>query len=615
MKAYLRIIRYLKGYPTQALMTLLFNLLAVAFSIASLAVVVPFLNILFDEKAYSPSDIPAIPEFTGLLAIDDFLLDTVNHYFIGSIVQQGRMNTLLYVCIAIVIVFFLKNLFRYLGLYFVAPIKSGVVRDLRRQLYHKTLELPLSYYAKNKKGDLLSRMTSDVQEVEISIISALELTFREPITILGYLGLMLYISPTLTGFVLVLLVVMGLMLGRIGKTLKRESVRTQTRLGQLIAMMEETLGGVKIIQAFSAEKNQRQRFDSVNDDHNRIYTGMSRRRSLASPLSEFLAMIVVAIVLWFGGWLVLTEANMSGSTFILFILTFALLIQPAKSFSSAIYNIQRGLASTDRINSILDAPDTIPEKEGGKSLEAFQKGITFNQVGFSYDDDDKLPVLQQIDLTIPKGHMVALVGPSGAGKSTLADLLPRFYDVKQGSISIDGTDIRDLKLGNLRGLLGIVTQEAVLFNDTVHNNIAFGIEGATRQQVVQAAKIANAHRFIEQMEQGYDTVIGDRGSQLSGGERQRLTIARAVLNDPPILILDEATSSLDTESEKLVQEALFQLMENRTSLVIAHRLSTIQHADTIVVMEKGRIVEQGRHDELLQKGGLYKKLVQMQDFE
>jgi ABC-type multidrug transport system fused ATPase/permease subunit len=513
---------------------------------------------------------------------------------------------LVYVCLWIVGVFFLKNLFRYLSLFFMAPVRNGIIRDLRGQLFHKLLVLPLPYFSEERKGDLMSRITADVQEVEWSILNVLEAVFREPLIIGGALGIMLYISPQLTLFVFVLMFFTGFVIGGIGRRLKRSSLDVQERLGTLVSLIEEALSGLRIIKGFNAEGYQREKFGRENDGYRHTLTRLLWRRDLSSPLSEFLGIGVVAVLLWFGSRLVFS-GQMAAETFLTFIFAFYNVIEPAKKLSRAVYDIQKGIAALQRVEMVLDAPQQISEPEHPQPLDTFSDAIEYRDVGFAYNNNEG-PVLQDINLRIPKGRVVALVGASGAGKSTIADLLPRFYDVQSGGIFIDGIDIRDVSLRSLRHLMGIVSQEAILFNDTIYNNIVFGMEGVAAQDVERAARIANAHDFILATEYGYQTNIGDRGLKLSGGQRQRLTIARAILKNPPILILDEATSALDAESEKLVQQALEELMKNRTAIVIAHRLSTVRNADEIVVLHRGRIVQRGTHEELTAKEGEYLKL-------
>ena len=458
----------------------------------------------------------------------------------------------------------------------------------------------------------MARITTDVQEIEVSIISYLDVFIKDPVTIIAYFLFMLGISWKLTVFVLILLPLAGIIIGKIGKSLKKDSIDGQRRFAGMIATIEETIGGLRIIKAFNAIGYSGKKFNEQNEEYTRVVRFVNRKRDLSSPMSEFMSSIVIAIVLWFGSTLILDgNSTITAANFIAYIVIFSQIISPAKSFSQGFYCLQKGMASADRIFEILDAEEVIVEKENAASIKEFNDKVVYDNVSFRYGEFD---VLKNIDLSIPKGKMVALVGESGGGKSTMVDLLPRFYDVCHGSIKIDGTDIRDFKISDVRGLMGIVTQESILFNDTVFNNIAFGMENATREAVIEAAKVANAHDFIMQLENGYDTIIGDRGMNLSGGQRQRLSIARAVLKNPPILILDEATSALDTESERLVQEALAKVMSNRTSIVIAHRLSTIQNADEIIVLVKGKIVERGKHDELIAKGGVYKRLTDLQSF-
>lgn len=574
--------------------------------------VIPFLQLLFDKNITTQTAIPAVPAFQISV---QYIIGLFNHYFIKIIVSQGKIQALFFICLLVVGVFFVKNLFRYLALFFLAPVRNGVVKDIRNELFSKLLSLPLSFYANEKKGDVLTRMTSDVQEIEYGIISVLEVVFREPVTILVYLAAMIFMSPSLTLFVLAMLLVTGFIVGRIGKSLKRTSIKSQHKLGELMQIIEESISGLRIIKAFTAEKFQTEKFEKENSRYGSLMTKMQRRKDLSSPLSEFLGISIVVAVLWFGGQLVLNPAiSLPAESFIGFMLIFSQLIPPAKSFSSAFYNIQKGLASSERVYKILDAENIITEKVNAQSIDKFQQQITFNEVSFAYNNFDSKQILKNISLTVKKGKMIAVVGQSGSGKSTLVNLLPRFYDVQQGQILIDGIDLRDYKIHDVRKLFGVVSQEAILFNDTVFNNISFGINNLSQEEVIRAAKIANAHDFIMKLENGYDTIIGDRGNKLSGGEKQRLTIARAVLSDPPVLILDEATSSLDTESEKLVQDAIYRLMENRTSIVIAHRLSTIQYADEIIVMQEGNIIERGNHISLMAKNGSYRKLVDLQAF-
>jgi subfamily B ATP-binding cassette protein MsbA len=499
-------------------------------------------------------------------------------------------------------------------MFFLAPIRNGVVRDLRNDMYIKILKLPISYFSEKRKGDIISRMTSDVLEVEWSIMSSLESVFREPIAIVASIAVLFFMSPSLTIFVMVLLPISGFLIGQIGKSLKRTSDKGQKKMGSILSTIEETIGGLRIIKGFTAIGSTEKKFKEINQEYTGLMIKLYRKRDLASPLSEFLGVVVVVIILWYGGRLILSEnSGMDAAAFLVYLGIFSQILNPAKAITAAFYNVQKGAASVERIEGILDAPEIILEKQDAISKKEFKDKIEYKNLQFAYINDT--PVLKNIHLEIPKGKTIALVGASGGGKSTMADLLPRFYDPQGGELLIDGINIKDLVIDDLRGLMGIVTQESILFNDTVFNNIALGIEDqVSMDDVVAAAKIANAHEFISQMNNGYDSIVGDRGQMLSGGQRQRLSIARAVLKNPPIMILDEATSALDTESERLVQQALENLMKNRTSLVIAHRLSTIKHPDEIVVIDKGEIVERGVHDELLKKNGIYKKLHDMQAF-
>ena len=585
-------------------------MLAVLFSLVSFALFIPILEILFEKTRHYTIPPPALPDGMAMLS-DTSLLKEHFYYFVSDIISRyGQMQALFYICLLIVFLFFMKNLFRYLAMFFLAPVRNGVVKDLRNDMYMHILILPLSYYSDQRKGDIISRMTSDVQEVEWSVMSSLEMVFREPITILSYIITLFIISPMLTVFVLVLLPVSGLIIGQIGKSLKRTSEKGQKRLGYILSIIEESISGLRIIKAFNAIGRSYSNFDEVNKDYSRLMIRLYRKRDLASPLSEFLGVMVVVAVLWFGGRLVLTDTgSLNAAVFMVYLGIFSQLIPPVKAVTQAYYNIQKGAASVDRIQMVLDAEEVIIEKENALSIEGFEESIEYSNLSFRYETEE---VLKNIQLRIEKGKTIALVGASGGGKSTLADLLPRFYDCTGGSLFIDGKDIRDYKIDHIRALMGIVSQETILFNDTVFNNIALGKPGASDEEVIQAARVANAHEFISDLSSGYQTIIGDRGIKLSGGQRQRLSIARAVLKNPPILILDEATSALDTESERLVQDALEKLLRNRTSLIIAHRLSTIQYADEIIVLQKGEIVERGTHARLMEHNGVYRRLCEMQ---
>lgn len=606
-----RILHYVKPYWFSILMNIVFNILAIVFSLFSFSMIVPFLNLLFN-----PDNLTTIkPEF----ALDtDSLLAMLDYYVSYIIILKGQAAALVFICLLLVIAFFLRNITTYFALYFMVGARAGTIKDIRNDLYKKIMILPLSFYSKHKKGDIMARITTDVQEIEVSIISYLDVFIKSPLTIAAYFAYMLGVSWRLTLFVVLLLPIGGLIIGWIGKSLKKDSLDGQNRFAGMLATIEETIGGLRIIKAFNAIDYSSEKFNEQNGRYTRVIKFVNRKRDLSSPMSEFLSSIIISIVIWFGATLILDAAknpeavsSITAANFIAYIVVFSQIISPAKSFSQGFYSLQKGMASADRIFEVLDAEEVIVEKQDALPLPDFKDSIVYNNVSFHYNE---VNVLKNIDLTIPKGKMIALVGESGGGKSTLVDLLPRFYDVSQGRITIDGVDVRDFKICDVRGLMGIVSQESILFNDTVFNNIAFGLEHATREAVIEAAKIANAHDFIMEMEDGYDTYIGDRGMNLSGGQRQRISIARAVLKNPPILILDEATSSLDTESERLVQEALAKVMTNRTSIVIAHRLSTIQNADEILVMVKGQIVERGKHEELIEKGGVYKRLTDLQSF-
>ena len=603
----LRLLRYFRPYKKFLCLAVLSNLLMSLFMVVSIPVLQPFLQILFNppgEEAVSLST--PTGKSSGFQAVEQ----QVNRFFFDLIQEHGREQALLIVCAFLVFTFFGKNLFRYLSLYFLAPVRNGIVRDIRNKLVGKILDLPLSYFSDSRKGDLMSRISADVQEVDTSIIGVVESIAREPIVILGSLTFMVYVSPQLLVFVLVLMLFSGLIIGGVGRSLRGQSNAAQTNLGIIGSVLEETLGGLRIIKGFNAEPWQQGRFERENTRYAGLLTRLSRRRDMASPLSEFLGIAAVSVILWFGAKQVFS-GEMSAATFITFLYAFYNIIEPAKHLSGASYSIRKGLGALERVEAVLDAPVAIRDNERAIPVEAFRDKVAFQNVSFRYQNAERA-ALEHINFDIPRGKIVALVGASGAGKSTIADLLPRFYDVTEGQILLDGADIRDLRLRDLRALMGIVSQDAVLFNDTVRNNITFGNDSATDADVEAAARAANAHEFIAALPGGYEANIGDRGTKLSGGQRQRLTIARALLKNPPILILDEATSALDSESEHLVQAALDRLLQNRTALVIAHRLSTVQHADEILVLDAGRIIERGTHESLLRDGGVYRKLVELQ---
>ncbi len=575
----------------------------VIFSVVSIPSLIPFLRLLFNQEI----KFVEAPDWTSS-GISKYI-QYLEHQFFVLIQTEGKQNALLYVCAFIISIFFFKNLFRFLSLYFMAPVRTGIVRDIREKLYDKFNALPLSFYSKRKKGDLISRMTSDVQEIEASILNVIETLVKEPLMIIGCLTYMIYVSPSLTIVVIVMVGITGGVIGVIGSKLKKGSALAQGIMGHMISVVEETLSGTRIIKGFNAEKYRRDAFVEKNDAYRNTLIPVFRRRDLSSPLSEFLGIAVVAILLIIGSGYVFSGET-SPETFLTFLFAFYSVINPAKSFSKAYYNVQKGLAASDRVKQILQVENNIKEIDQAKVINSFQQEIEFKNISHSYEEG--IPVLEDINLKIKEGEIVALVGASGSGKTTITDLLPRFYDVTQGEILIDGENIKDCNIRSLRSLFGIVSQEPILFHDTIYNNIVFGRKGFTKDQVEKAAKIANAHEFILESENKYQTIIGDRGNKLSGGQRQRLTIARAILGNPPILILDEATSSLDSKSEKLVQEALQKVMKDRTVVVVAHRLSTIKDAHTIVVLDDGKIIEKGTHQDLFSQKGAYSKLVHMQ---
>jgi len=606
MKEFFQILkRFIPPYKKQLILNFLFNLLSALFTVFSVTMMIPILDILFET---SKDVIDLVPWEVNLGAIKH----NIYYYITVFKNENGAGLTLLFVGLFVIIATMLKVGFYYLGAYEAVYIRNGVVKDIREQIFSKILKLALPFFSEERKGDIISRITGDVTEVENSIMSSLDMFLKNPIIILVLLVSMLIMSPSMTLFILLVLPVAGFIIGRVGKSLKKVSREGQDKMGEILTVIEETLGGLRIIKAFNAEKKMNARFNSELYDYKSIMNRLMRRRELAHPLSELLGTIVIIIVVWYGGTLILDKnSELSGPEFIAYIAIFYQIINPAKAFTTAVYSIQKGLASMNRIDKILMADVTIPQTPDAKPVSTLKDSIEYRNVTFAYDEK---VVLNNVSLKIEKGKTIALVGQSGSGKTTFVDLLPRFYDVNDGQILIDGVDLRDLKLHDLRDLMGNVNQEAILFNDSIFNNITFGVENTSMPEVIAAAKVANAHDFIIETEHGYDTVIGDRGSKLSGGQRQRLSIARAILKNPPILILDEATSALDTESERLVQDALENLMKNRTSVVIAHRLSTVRNADLICVFHEGEIIERGTHDELIELDGRYKRLHSMQMF-
>jgi subfamily B ATP-binding cassette protein MsbA len=598
MKAIIKFMRYLKDYINQMVLYFFTSLLAALFGLFTFTMLIPVLNVLF------------IGGQMPVLKVHPSLLDKANYEFYNIILHYDKLTALAVAVVLVVIFTILKNLFLYASIYILNPIRNAILRRLRDDLFTKTLSLPIGFFTEEHKGDLMSRMTNDINDLESSILSVMEVFIREPLNIILTLTFMILISWQLTLFMLVFLPVSGFVVGRVGRSLKRPSNEAQGKLGEMLGIIDETLAGMRVVKAFNAEKHLHLRFMQINNTLFRLRNRISARRELGSPLSETLGVIIVAIILLYGGMLIFSNhTSLTAAAFIAYITLFYNITTPFKNLSSAYYNVQKGSAALERIEYLLDVDNTIKELPDAKHITSFKNNIEFKNVNFSYGDKH---ILSNIDLKIEKGKTVALVGASGAGKSTMVDLIPRFHDVTGGEILIDGVNVKELKIDDLRRLMGVVSQEPILFNDTIYNNIVLGTGGATQHDAEEAAKIAFAHNFILQKEEGYQTSVGDRGNKLSGGERQRVTIARAVLKNPPILILDEATSSLDTESERLVQDAINKLMQNRTCIVIAHRLSTVQHADEIIVLEKGKIIERGTHAGLLSKDGVYKHLVEMQ---
>ncbi|MEA1875166.1 MAG: ABC transporter ATP-binding protein [Bacteroidota bacterium] len=602
MKDVFKIFKYILPYKWAAIGNVFFNLLSTIFTLFSFGLVIPFLNVLFGQQEL-------VTEMQPWSMNSNVLLHNFKFWLSGIIIEQGELTALVILGILVSMATLGKTTTWYFANFFMVPVRNGVVRDIRNNLYKKILALHIGYFSEEKRGNIIARMTNDVQEIDFSIMSSMTMLFRDPIKIIAFVTALFALNYKLTLFVLLILPIAGLIIGRIGKSLRRRSQDGQRRMGHLMTLIEETVFGLQIIKAFNAEKHQDNRFADVNHGYTNVQNKINRRRALASPITEFLATVTIVFVMWYGGRIILIDGNLDPAELISYLLIFSQVITPSKSLSTALYNVQKGLASVDRINEILKAKNKIKDPINPVPKPNFKEKIEYKDINFAYDDT---LVLKDINLQIDYGKTIALVGQSGSGKTTIADLLPRFYDLEIGEITIDGIDIRNMKLTDLRSMIGYVNQSPILFNDSFENNIRFGAKNVTHDDIIAAAKIAHAHDFIMEYENGYDTNIGDGGGKLSGGQRQRLSIARAILKNPPIMILDEATSALDTESEQLVQKALNNLMKNRTSIVIAHRLSTIKNADIICVMQYGEIVERGKHEELIDKNGIYTKLYNMQ---
>lgn len=607
MNYFKQIIGFAKPYKSYAILNIISNIFYALFGTLAMVSLFPMLNVLFDKT----KQINTKPTWEGIGNIKDYLESYLN-YFVTQKANEGHDDVLIFMVVLVVSMFLLKNLFSYLAMYFITFLRNGVLKDIRNALYDKVVDLPIAYFSEKRKGDTIARITTDVQEIQVSFLSILELIVREPLMILFTIITMFLISAKLTLFVFVFIPVSGFIISRIGKSLKKRSDRVQSEQGQLLSIIEETLGGLKVIKGFNAQKIFGEKFKDSTSRFNKFSNNLLHRQNLASPTSEFLGILVISVLLWYGGRMVLNDGDLEAGLFIVYMGLAYNILTPAKAISKASYSVKKGNAAAERVLQILNTESPLADVPNAKTKTDFKSEIKLNNISFKYEDD---LVLKNFSLSVPKGKSVALVGQSGSGKSTIANLVTRFYDVNNGDISIDGDNIKGLTKHSLRNLMGIVTQDSILFNDTIKNNVLLGKEDANDDEIIDALKIANAWEFVKDLPQGINTNIGDSGNKLSGGQKQRLSIARAVLKNPPIMILDEATSALDTESERLVQDALENMMRNRTSIVIAHRLSTIQNADLIVVMQKGEIVEQGTHTELLAKNGAYKKLVEMQSFD
>ena len=606
MEYFKKILRFAKPYRKYGFLNIFFNILYALFSALSFAALIPMLDVLFKPE----KKVLVEPVYEGMGQLKDYLQDYIN-FRVNAYSGDDEMKGLVLVIGLVLILFLLKNFFNYLAMYFITFLRNGVLKDIRNKMYAKIVDLPISYYSEKRKGDVIARITSDVLEIQHSFLSILELIVREPLTILFTIVIMFGISTKLTLFVFIFIPIAGMIISRIGKSLKKKSDRVQREQGQFLSIVEETLGGLRVIKAFNSESRFYKTFTTSTNRFFNFSNKLLNRQNLASPTGEFLGILVIGVLLWFGGKMVLIDKTLDASSFIAYMGLAYNILTPAKAISKASFGVKKGNSAAERVLEILETENPIVEKKEAVVKRTFDEGIDITNVSFKYENEY---VLKKFNLKVPKGKTVALVGQSGSGKSTIANLMTRFYDVNEGEIKIDGIDIREFTKKSLRNLMGLVTQDSILFNDTVKNNIGLGKEEATEEEIIEAAKIANAHDFISELPQGYNSNIGDSGNKLSGGQKQRLSIARAVLKNPPIMILDEATSALDTESERLVQDALEKMKQNRTSIVIAHRLSTIQNADTIVVLQKGEIVEQGSHAQLMDKDGVYKKLVTMQSF-